>query len=531
MRSSLSPPDYSKAVRITEHVWWVGHYDAGDNFQCNPYLIVEDNKGIIIDPGSVLSFGILVDKVTEIISLKQISHIIIQHQDPDVGGNIALLIDRLKRAGNNTVKVYCHWRTAVLIRHYGADCSFFATNDLPGGKLEISPGFHLKCTHTPYLHAPGAIITYYENDKVLFSSDIFGGVTPNWQLHAGEDYFNSIISFHKDYMPSKEILLYSMLKIEALKLQLIAPQHGSIIHQPMIPKIIEEFKNFDCGLYIDQSFKDELEKAQKLIEEQNNIMNEEMTMAGDFQRTLLPRQDITSCDARIDIAFHFEPCSKVSGDFLIVEKIDNNNLAMMIVDVMGHGVMAGLTTVEIKTLFDEFAPQYKEPEALLRKINEKALSSAANNVFFTAIYAVYNFENAQMTISSAGGIPSLFCHAKTAETELISDPGNPIGLFQGEDFLLSQRSIQFKEGDTIVFQTDGFLEAENKAGIQFDSPTKQEKIIEELCIDCTSEEIIKRIHTKAKAHRGKGKAFDDDCTIIVFKRRFKDVQLPGSCSL
>ena len=531
MTNRPKPLDYSKAIQVAEHVWWVGYYDPKDSFQCNPYLIIEKDAGVLIDPGSVLSYDILIEKIEQVFSVKQISHIVIQHQDPDVCGNIALLIERLHKEGNKTVQVYCHWRTAVLIRHYGAKCSFIYTDRLPKGKIALNNRTSLKCIHTPYLHAPGAIVTYYKKDRVLFSSDIFGGVTPNWQLYADEEYFESITSFHKDYMPSKEILLYSMLKIEDLNLNLIAPQHGSIIYQPLIPKIIHEFKNFDCGLYIDQSFKDELEKAQKQIEEQNRIMNEEMTMAGHFQRTLLPASDITSCDSRIDIAYHFQPSSKVSGDFIIIEKLDTNHLGMMVCDVMGHGVMAGLTTIEIRTLFQQYRHLYKNPEALLRKINEMALSSVANNVFFTAIYAVFNFETSEMKIASAGGLPSLFRSAKTKEVEVISIAGNPIGLFSGDDFLLTEHSMQFNEGDTILFQTDGYLEAESEAGEMFDSPSNPQKIIDELCIDCTSQEIINRIHEKVTLHRGKEKAFDDDTTVIVFKRRFKDASLPTHCHL
>ena len=86
----MKTPDYDKGVRISEHAYWVGTYDLRDEFQCNAYVIVVNGKGIIIDPGSTLYFEDLIKKVSGLVDLKDITHIIIQHQDPDVAGNIVM---------------------------------------------------------------------------------------------------------------------------------------------------------------------------------------------------------------------------------------------------------------------------------------------------------------------------------------------------------------------------------------------------------------------------------------------------------
>ena len=324
-----------------------------DSFQCNSYLIYYDGKGILVDPGSVLFFDSLIEKITALIPLQDIVGIIAQHQDPDVCGNIVPLNQLLEENGSN-VSIYTHYRTALLIKHYGAGLNFVYTDQLPEEKINITESFQLEFIHTPYLHAPGAITTYFPKDKVLLSSDLFGGITKDWTLYAGDNYFEEITSFHRDYMPSKEILLYAMRKLDEYDIDLIAPQHGSIMNRKQAQEIIQEFKDFECGLYISQSFRMELEKAQKVIQEQHEIMRQELLTAASFQKTLLPPVDSTicgdaagKCSEGIDFSFYLKPCNEVSGDFIIVEKIDKEHFGMMIIDVMGHGVSAGLATIEI----------------------------------------------------------------------------------------------------------------------------------------------------------------------------------------
>jgi glyoxylase-like metal-dependent hydrolase (beta-lactamase superfamily II) len=343
----MKTPDYDKPVRISEHAYWVGTYDPRDKFQCNSYVIVINGKGIIIDPGSMLYFENLISKVSELVDLKDITHIIVQHQDPDVAGNIVMLMDTIRARGNETCKIITHKRTSALIRHYGENLTFEYCDELPEEELLLGDGYALKFIHTPYLHAPGAIATYFNKDGILFSGDIFGGMVDNWDLYAGENYFQEITSFHKDYMPAKELLLYAMTKFERFDIETIAPQHGSVLNKEQAKAIIEHFRDFECGLYVDQSFRDELSAARKQIES----------------------------DKRIDIAFLFEPCNQVSGDFLIIDKIDDQHLGILVTDVVGHGVMPGLATIQVKTLFDEHKKASLSPAAILRIMNERSFSS------------------------------------------------------------------------------------------------------------------------------------------------------------
>jgi serine phosphatase RsbU (regulator of sigma subunit) len=428
-------------------------------------------------------------------------------------------MDAIRARGNETCKIITHKRTSALIRHYGGDLTFEYSDELPEEKLLLGDGYALKFIHTPYLHAPGAIATYFNKDKVLFSGDLFGGMIDNWDLYAGENYFEQITSFHKEYMPAKELLLYAMTKFERYDIETIAPQHGSVLNKGQAKAIIEHFRDFECGLYVDQSFRDELSAARKLIEEQNRIMNEELSLAGHFQRTLLPDKKIIESDRGIDIAFLFKPCSQVSGDFLIIDKIDEQHLGIMVTDVVGHGVMPGLATIQVKTLFDEHKKASLSPAAILRIMNERSFSVSEHDIFLTALYAIYDFERSTFTIASAGGVPPIYYVAKEGEGKLLLLKGTPLGMSVDGDSQISETSLAFGKDDFLMIQTDGLIECFNDRNEPFDRLKGQKKFMDQIRKGRSSQEVLDAVMGKVNEHKGKDKEFEDDVTIAVIKKR------------
>jgi sigma-B regulation protein RsbU (phosphoserine phosphatase) len=320
-------------------------------------------------------------------------------------------------------------------------------------------------------------------------------------------------------MPSKEILLFAMTQFEKHDIETIAPQHGSIIQKEQVKSTLEAFKDFECGLYIDQKFRDELRAAQKMIEEQNKIMNEELSMAAHFQQGLLPDETIINTDPSVDIAFLYEPFSQVSGDFLIIDKIDSQRLAIMVVDVVDHGVTAGLATIQIKTLFDEYKKTSLSAAEVLRTINEKAFSISRNDIFFTALYAIYDFEISSINIASAGGIPPIHFSAHNKASNLISLVGTPLGVCRDDECLIQETRLTVESNDLLIFQTDGLIDCSNMKGEPFESVKSQTKIMEEIKEGRRSVEILDAIIQKVKRHRGENQGFGDDVTMAILKRR------------
>ncbi|MDM8539043.1 MBL fold metallo-hydrolase, partial [Desulfobacterales bacterium HSG17] len=238
--------DPDKPIKIADRIWWVGHYLNDDPFQCHIYLIENKKNSVLIDPGSKLTFKYALRKIEQIIPFNYIRYFVCHHQDPDITGSLPLISQLVTR---DDAVIVSHWRAIALLKHYGIDIPFLCV-EKNNWHLNINDRL-LKFIFTPYLHFPGAYCTFDVESGILFSSDLFGGFTDNWTLIAqDESYFESIRPFHEHYMPSREILYNALVKLERYPINLVAPQHGSIIPKHLIKFMFNRLKDLDCGLYL-----------------------------------------------------------------------------------------------------------------------------------------------------------------------------------------------------------------------------------------------------------------------------------------
>ncbi len=241
--------EFAKPVEIAPNIWWVGHVLEDDPFQCHVYLIENGDESILIDPGSKLTWPHTREKILQIIPLEKIRYIVCHHQDPDITTAVA---DLLEEIGTENRFLVTHWRAAELLEHYDWGIRFYEVQ-AEGWKLE-TPERTLRFAFTPYMHFPGAFCTYDETSGILFSSDIFGAITETFALYAedAESYFKQMEPFHTHYMPATEIVNHGLDNIEQCHpIEMIAPQHGSIIKKEFIPYIIEHLRRLKCGLYLE----------------------------------------------------------------------------------------------------------------------------------------------------------------------------------------------------------------------------------------------------------------------------------------
>jgi len=276
------PHNYKDAIEIAQNIYWIGMYLENDPFQCHPYLIKNGDESILIDPGSMLEFEETVRKVKTIIDIKSIKYIVLHHQDPDL---VAAVPEIEKLINRDDLLIVTHSRMSLLIKHYLVTSDYYEI-DKQENKLITSNGFRLDFYTTPYCHSPGAFVSYEPKTKTLFSGDIFGGIEKSWEFYADETYFLKAKLFHQEYMPSKDIFNYALSKIEKLDIDLIAPQHGSIIKKKYISNLIKDMKNLDCGIYIEEKYNQELldtinklKEQEKTIQERDRLLFEQSKRA------------------------------------------------------------------------------------------------------------------------------------------------------------------------------------------------------------------------------------------------------------
>ncbi len=176
--------DLSQPVEIGPEVFWVGYVVPNDPFQYHTYLIRNKDETVLIDPGSMITFPVVLEKILKLVSLRDIKYIIFHHQDPDITG-CYLTVEELFPNPSKERFAVTHWRTKALLKHYRWKTPFYLV-DRNDWKLKAGDRT-LEFVFTPYAHFPGAFCTYDPKSGILFSSDIFGSISDKFQLFATDD--------------------------------------------------------------------------------------------------------------------------------------------------------------------------------------------------------------------------------------------------------------------------------------------------------------------------------------------------------
>ncbi len=247
---------YDNAIKIDKDIYWIGWYKKEAPLRSNAYLIKDESNDtvevILIDPGSVPDFPVILKKILQVCELKDIKYIILHHQDPDICASVPKIEELVYNIGGS-IKIVTHSRAWFLIPFYGVRSEFYLI-DFKGWKLELKSGRVLRFIFTPYLHFPGAFVTYDVKTKTLFSSDLFGGISYEFKLYADEWYKEAVKAFHEHYMSHEDHLRFAMEKLEKIYkkygIKRICPQHGSIIEgENKVYEYIQLLKNITCGKY------------------------------------------------------------------------------------------------------------------------------------------------------------------------------------------------------------------------------------------------------------------------------------------
>lgn len=240
--------------KVINGIYNIGNSKTRNGLDCNPYLLVDGDEAILFDPGSKNDFKFVFESIKSLIDINMIKYVVLHHQDADMCASVPLFED----AGLEFM-IVTSWRAMTLIEYYGVKSKYYLLEENEH-RLELSSGRTFDFIRTPYLHFPGAFVTYDKETKSLFSSDIFGAFTFNRTLIADDNYMGKMLTFHENYMPSNSILRPVMDTLLKYDIDRILPQHGSmILDEPQ--KYIEALRELECGVLLSPIKKDLMESG------------------------------------------------------------------------------------------------------------------------------------------------------------------------------------------------------------------------------------------------------------------------------
>lgn len=180
------------------------------------------------------------------------------------------------------------------------------------------------------------------------------------------------------------------------------------------------------------------------------------SVAETLQDSMLPH--IPPRMAGCDIATRYLPgtlLGRVGGDWFDSVKLPGARTALVVGDVMGHGLNSAAMMGQLRTAVQTMAAMDIPPAQLLRNLDDLA-QRLGDTYLATCLYAVYDPIASELHIANAGHIPPVLVRAEDGGSELLDLPtGAPIGV-GGVPFEAVRVRVQ--PGDRLVMCTDGLVE-------------------------------------------------------------------------
>ena len=264
---------------------------------------------------------------------------------------------------------------------------------------------------------------------------------------------------------------------------------------------------------LQRSFNEMAAGLERLIAERTarRALEQELEFAREVQKNLIPGQGLQV--EGVEFATFFEPSAAIGGDYFDILKLpgewegDKGRLGVVIADVAGHGLSAGLRMAMLKAGLLTLVEEGKPARQLLPAL-DGLVRKASDRVFVTASLSVIDVSTGVVEMTNAGHPPAYLLRNGEIEEILLS--GSPLGAF-GADY--GFRRFELRPGDVMVWLSDGFIEAADADGEVFG----YERTISSLKGSADSAlEVRDRILGDVRRYT-EGVGAEDDLTLVVMR--------------
>jgi len=216
------------------------------------------------------------------------------------------------------------------------------------------------------------------------------------------------------------------------------------------------------NIQLSQAFQ-ELRSAQaQLIEKEK--LEHELQVARQIQERFLPKE-LPSIPGW-GIAAFWQPARAVGGDFYDFLIFPSGQLGIVVGDVTGKGVPAALIMATTRSVLRAVTEQLSSPGSILERVNELLMPDMPSNMFVTCVIAMLETGSGRLRLANAGH--DLPHHLTRSGSQELHATGMPLGLLPGMAY--DEIETRLAEGDSLLFYSDGLVEAHNPQGEMFGFP-------------------------------------------------------------
>lgn len=189
-----------------------------------------------------------------------------------------------------------------------------------------------------------------------------------------------------------------------------------------------------------------------------SLRENELQEARAIQRAMLASEALKT--PQLSIESEFQPFSEVGGDFLDYFLLSDGTAGLYLGDVTGKGLPAALFAALAVGTLRGIHKTGTQPSAVLALMNKRMMLKSVTMRYAAVQYAHLDPATGVMQIASAG-MHGPF-HVSASGCKALEISGIPPGLFPSTEY--EMKEIRMAPGDSVVFLSDGLVDAMNSQG-------------------------------------------------------------------
>jgi len=239
-------------------------------------------------------------------------------------------------------------------------------------------------------------------------------------------------------------------------------------------------------------------------------VEEELRVARSIQQASLPKE-VPHLEGW-QISPYYQPAREVGGDFYDFFDLEGGMVGVVVGDATGKGMPAALVAEATSNMLRAVAQALGSSSAgeVLERVNETLLARIPPNMFVTCFYAILDPKSGHLVYANAGhDLPYL---RRSGDAEELRARGMPLGLMQGMSY--EEGEVSLGEGDSVLFYSDGLVEAHDPKGEMFGFPKVRALVADH---DEERSSLVDFLMEELYSFTGEGWEQEDDITLVTLR--------------
>ena len=240
----------------------------------------------------------------------------------------------------------------------------------------------------------------------------------------------------------------------------------------------------------------------------------ELELATGIQQRLLPKWQPRSPD--LDVFGRMVPAKELGGDYYDFIEDEGGTLHVLVGDVSGKGVGAGLIMAIARSYFRPLARSLDSPRKVFSEVNRLLYDDTNREIFMSALYLRWDGQAKRLVYSGAGQEHLLVVRANRT-CEAVPAGGVALALMEDAANYFEDKVLDLAAGDTVVLYTDGVTDARDPNG-KFFGLERLKSLAEQAAQLASAREVVERIVAEVRAYQDTAEQHDD-ITVVALKRK------------